>query len=69
LQVSQLEELQPAHPVGPDGPAPLNLSGSPYSLVVMHMKRDITRLAFALQVGQSAGSPDMEIGRINSNLF
>jgi hypothetical protein len=65
-------DIHPAHPVGPgppDGPAPLNLSGSPYALVVMHMKRDITRSAFVLQVGQSAGSLDSLIGRINSNLF
>jgi len=37
--------------------------------VVMHMKRDIIRFALLLQEGQSAGSLDMLIGRINSNLF
>ncbi len=65
-------DMQPEHPVGPgppDGPAPANLSGSPYALVVMHMKRDITRSAVALQEGQSAGSRILLTGRINSNLL
>ncbi len=65
-------DIHPEHPVGPgppDGPAPGNLSGSPTALVVIHMKRDITLMAFALQVGQSAASPDIVIGRISSNLF
>lgn len=65
-------DMQPEHPVGPgppEGPAPGSLSGSPTALVVIHMKRDITLMAFALHVGQSADSPDIEIGRISSNLF
>jgi len=63
LHVEQLVEPQVAQP-----PAPLMGFISPISLGEKQANLDMMRLAWPLQDGQSAASPDLLMGRINSNL-
>jgi hypothetical protein len=63
LQVLQLLLPQLAHPP----PPPAIGAVVPNSLLDRHANRDKALFAVRLHFGQSAGSPDLLIGRINSN--
>jgi hypothetical protein len=63
LHDEQSEEPQVAQP-----PAPLMDFMSPISLGEKQANFDMIRFASPLQEGQSAGSLDLLMGRINSNL-
>jgi len=64
LQELQLPPPQPAQPP----PPPAIGAVVPNSLLERHTNRDKALLATCLHFGQSAGSPDLLKGRINSNL-
>jgi hypothetical protein len=64
LQELQLPPAQPAHPP----PPPAIGTAVPNELTERQAKRDKARFALCLHIGQSAGSLDLLIGCISSNL-